>query len=177
MELVISSRNMELSAELKKYIERKLGHFDRKLSNIMETRIEVYEEKTRSLQDRNVINVSISGADIVLHSQERGETVLSAVDKAYEAINKQIIHQKGKWQDQGKMPRPPVATETTTPASRRIVETRSLRVKPMSLEEALSQIEVLGYSYLLFQNSDTKTVNLLLRRADGNFDLILSEPE
>lgn len=179
MELSIASRNLELSPELKSYIERKLGHFDRKLGNIMETSIEVFEEKTRSAQDRNVVVVRISGAGVVFHAQERAESVLSAVDKAAESITKQVEHRKGKMQDKGKAG-PSIRTdipEGPAPAPRRIIEVKTMQVKPMSLDEAQGQIDILGYDYLLFQNTDTKTVNLLLRRPDGNLDLVRSEPE
>lgn len=180
MELNIISRGVELTPELKGYIERKLGHFDSKLGNIMETRIEVVEEPTRSAQDRTIVRISISGADIVLHSEERADNLRTAVDRVEGAVTKQIERQKGKWQDKGKAG-PSIRTEATTAApaarQRKITETRSIKVKPMSLGEALSQIELLGYDLLLFQNTDTKAINLLKRRPDGNYDLIRSEPE
>ena len=177
MELSIKSRNIELTPELKSYIERKLGHFDRKLENIMEIKVEAYEEHTRSAVDRHVVTVSISGANIVLHAEERGDTVLTAVDRAAEAVTKQIERQKGKWQDKGKA-RPSIRIPETPPAKpiSRIAETRSMGVKPMSLAEAQDQIDILGYDFLMFLNTDTKKVNLLTRRPDGRFNLMISEP-
>jgi putative sigma-54 modulation protein len=179
MDLVVNSHNMELSPELKGYIERKLGRFNQKLPNIMEIKVDVYEEMTRSAQDRAIVKVSINGANTVMHSQERAETILTAVDKAAEAITKQIDHQKGKLQDKGKAG-PSIRTtseepEPLTPAAPHIIRARSMEVKPMSLEEALDQVKILNYEYLLFENTDTKRVNLLHRRADGNF--ILVQPE
>jgi hypothetical protein len=44
------------------------------------------------------------------------------------------------------------------------------------MAEAQDQIDVLGYEFLMFQNTDTKKVNLLKKRPDGRFDLIISEP-
>ena len=177
MEFSIKSRNIELSPELKSYIERKLGHFDRKLENIMEIRVEAYEEHTRSALDRHVVTVSISGASIVLHAEERGDTIFTAVDRAAEAITKQIERQKGKWEDRGKAGRATRFPEASTKApSDRIAETRSMGVKPMSLAEAQDQIDILGYDFLMFLNTDTKKVNLLTRRPDGRFALIISEP-
>jgi putative sigma-54 modulation protein len=179
LELSIASRNLELSPELKSYIERKLGHFDRKLDTIMETQIEVSEEKTRSTQDRIIVTVRVNGSGVVLHSQERAESVLSAVDKASEAITKQLEHRKGKQKEKDKAG-PSIRTdipERPAPAPRRIFEEKTMELKPMSLKEARSQIDVLGYEYLLFQNTDTKAVNLLLRRPDGNLVLVRTEPE
>ena len=71
MELTINARNTELSKESRKYVKTRLGHFDDKLDNIMETRIEVIEEPTRSALDRTMVRVNISGANVTLHTEER----------------------------------------------------------------------------------------------------------
>ena len=177
MELSVKSRNIELTPELKSYIERKLGRFDRKLENIMEIRVEVFEEHTRSSLDRHVVTVSISGANLVLRAEERGDTILTAVDRAAESITKQIERQKGKWQRRDK-PGPSIRIpEEPKPAPvSRIAETRSMGVKPMSLAEAQDQMDIFGHEFLMFLNTDTKKVNLLKHRPDGRFDLIVSEP-
>lgn len=187
MEFSIKSRNTELTSELKAYIERKLGHFDRKLENIMEIRVEVFEERTRSSLDRHVITVNLNGANVLIHAEERGDTVLTAVDKAAESVTKQIERQKGKWQDKGKaatiripqsMPveKPELNEKNLAANAGRIVEISSMGVKPMSLAEAQDQIDVLGYEFLMFLNTDTQKVNLLVRRPDGRFNLVVSTP-
>jgi putative sigma-54 modulation protein len=177
MEFSIKSRNIELTPELKSYIERKLGHFDRKLENIMEIRVEVFEEHTRSSLDRHVVTVSISGANLVMHAEERGDTILNAVDRAAESITKQIERQKGKWQNRDKGgPSIRLPEEPKAPPLNRIAETRSMGVKPMSLAEAQDQMDILNFEFLMFLNTDSKKVNLLKRRPDGRFDLIVSEP-
>ncbi len=177
MEVSIKSRNIELTPEIKSYIERKLGRFDRKLENIMEIGIEVFEEHTRSALDRHVVTVRVNGANITLHAEERSDTIMNAVDKAAESITKQIERQKGKRQDKGKAG-PSIRIPEAPPAApqSRIAETRSMGVKPMSLAEAQAQIDIMGYEFLMFLNTDTRKVNLLKRRPDGRFDLIVSEP-
>jgi putative sigma-54 modulation protein len=187
MEFSIKSRNTELTGELKDYIARKLGHFDRKLENIMEIRVEVFEERTRSALDRHVVTVNINGANILFHAEERGETILTAVDKVAESVIKQIERQKGKWQDKGKAAtiripeslsaEPPKTVEKNpVDSTNRIVEVRTMGMKPMSLAEAQDQIDVLGYDFLLFLNTDTQKVNLLMRRPDGKFSLVVPGP-
>ncbi len=177
MEVSIKSRNIELTPEFKSYIERKLGRFDRKLENIMDIKVEVFEEHTRSALDRHVVTVSLSGPNIGLHAEGRADTILTAVDEAAESITKQIERQKGKRQDKGKAgPSIRIAEEPPEAPPGRIASTRSMGVKPMSMAEAQAQIDVLGYEFLMFLNTDTKKVNLLKKRPDGRFDLIISEP-
>lgn len=179
MELYVKSRNIELTPKLKSYIERKLGRFDRKLENIMETKLEVFEERSHSAMERQVVTVNISGANIALHAEGRGESVQMAVDQAAESIMKQIERRKGKWQDRGKTGRPsiriPDPPPTPAPAGR-IAEMHRIEVKPMSLVEAQDQIDLLGYDYLMFFNTDNKEISLLTRRPDGRFNLVISGP-
>ena len=177
MELSIKSRNIELTPRLKSYIERKLGRFDRRLENIMETKVEVFEEQTRSAMERHVVTVNISGANVALYAEERGDTALTAVDLAEKAIAKQIERRKGKWHDRDKG-RPSIRIQDAAVAPApvgRIAETRLVEVKPMSLAEAQDQMDIMGYDYLMFFNADNKKVSLLTRRPDGRFDLVISE--
>ena len=180
MELTINARKIELTPQLRSYMERKLGRFNHKLENIMETKIEVFEEPTRSAQDRTVVRVNISGANIILHSEERAENILTAVDRVSAAITKQIEHRKGKQQNKSKggptIRIEPVTIPGQVQRQGKVVEVKRFGLKPMSLGEALEQIELLGYDFLLFLNTDTKTVNMLQRRPDGNYNLIQSEP-
>jgi putative sigma-54 modulation protein len=181
MELTVNTRNISLTPELKTYVERKLGKFDSKLDNIMETRIEILEEPTRSSLDRTVIRVSISGANITLHAEERAESVLTAVDRAFDSINKQIEKQKGKWQgkDKGGQSIRVESSEVSPAAGRkRIAKTTELGIRPMSLSEALAEADLLKDDLFVFINTDSgDSAAFLKRRADGRYDLILTEPE
>ncbi len=56
-----------------------------------------------------------------------------------------------------------------------IVKTKQFAVKPMSAEEAVLQLELIGHDFFVFQNAETNGVNVLYRRRDGNYGLI--EPQ
>ena len=181
MELIVNARNITLTPELKNYVERKLGKFDSKLDNIMETKIEILEEPTRSSLDRTVIRVSISGANVTLHAEERADSVLTAVDRAFDSINKQIEKQKGKWQGKDKGGRS-IREESSevSPATgrKRIAQMTSMGIRPMSLSEALAQADLLKDDLFIFINSDSDdSTAILRRRADGRYDLIRTELE
>ena len=57
----------------------------------------------------------------------------------------------------------------------RIVKTKSFNVKPMSADEAVLQMELLGHSFFVYQDADTNNVSVVYKRKDGNYGLI--EPE
>ena len=178
MKFTISARNVELPPEIKQYLERKLGRFNRQREGIIETRVEVIEENTRSSQDRFTVRVAVTGTGLNMFGQERAETIKSAADKVAEALKHQFVHQKGKLQQKG-IETIRTATPESSPGEAlpgRITSVKQMEVKPMSLEEAREQIGLLKYDYLLFYNTDSKSVNLLRRMDDGNYELIQSSP-
>jgi len=94
-------------------------------------------------------------------------------------MNRQIEHHKGKLYEKGRgssLARSEFSegVETTEPL-RKVVKVKRFAVKPMSVAEAIDQMELLGHDFFLFFNADTEELNLLYRRKDGNYGLI--EPE
>ena len=181
MELTVNARNITLTPHLRNYIEHKLGKFDSKLDNIMETRIEILEEPTRSALDRIVIRVNISGANTTLHTEERAESILTAVDRAFDAITKQIEKQKGKWQEKdkgGETIRTESREAAPTTNRKRIVQIIEVGIRPMSLSEALAEADLTKDDLFVFINSDSgDNTSILRRRSDGRYDLTHTELE
>ena len=177
MELKIIGKNMKLAPAVHHYVERKLGKLGRHLPDITGARVEVSEEKTKSPQQRFVVQVTIEGGSTLLRGESRGETPLEAVDRAVATMDRQIEHHKGKLYDKRRgssSARSKLGKEAeTTPSS--VVKVKRFAVKPMSTDEAIDQMELLGHDFFLFFNADSEELNLLYRRKDGNYGLI--EPE
>ena len=178
MELQITGKNIKLAPAVRQYIERKLGKLDRHLPNMRESKVEISEEKTRSPQQRFVVQVTLDSNGVLLRGEERGEDVFAAVDKVTAVMDRQIEHYRGKRYDKGKsssFARDKLVEEAETPQRRNVVKVKRFAVKPMSVAEAVDQMELLGHDFFLFFNGDTEELNLLYRRKNGNYGLI--EPE
>jgi len=178
MELQITGKNIDLSPAVRQYIERKLGKLSRHLPNIIESKVEIFEEKTKSPQQRFVVQVTIDSSGTLLRGEERGEDLFTAIDKVATIMNRQIEHYKGKLYEKGRgssFARSEFSEEVETRPPRRVVKIKRFEVKPMSVAEATDQMELLGHDFFLFFNADTEKLNLLYRRKDGNYGLI--EPE
>jgi putative sigma-54 modulation protein len=102
MELQITSKNIDLSSAVHRYIERKLGKLSHYLPNIIESKAEIFEEKTKSPQQRFVVRVTIDSGGTLLRGEERGEDLFTAIDKVATIMNRQIEHYKGKLYDKGR---------------------------------------------------------------------------
>lgn len=181
MELQIAGTNMELTPAVRRYVERKLGKLSRHLPNIIESRVEISEEKTRSPQEhyrvRVTVNSGVGGA--VFHGEERGEDLFKAIDKVAAIMTRQLEHHKGKLYDKGRgssLTRGDFneITGTAEPV-RKIVKNKRFVVEAMLVDEAIEQMENLGHSFFLFLDADAEQIKLLYRRNDGNYGLI--EPE
>jgi len=179
MELQITGKNIELTPALRQFIEHKLGKLGRHLPDIVEYKVEIFEEKTKSPQQHFVVQVTLDSNGTLLRGEERGEDLLTAINKVAAVMNRQIEHYKGKLYEKGRgssFARGEFKEEAETEKPpRKVVKVKRFAVKPMSVAEAVDQMELLGHDFFLFFNADSEELNLLYRRRDGNYGLI--EPE
>jgi putative sigma-54 modulation protein len=175
MELLIKGKNVEITEAIEKYIQQRLGKLEHHLSNITSVRVELSEEKTRSQESRYVAQVTIDRRDALLRGEERAGDLFAAIDGVANVITRQIQRYKGKLYGR-KRPSPlraEIAIEEEEP--RKVVKVKRFPVKPMSVDEAVDQMELLGHDFFLFFNPDAAQFNLLYRRKDGNYGLIQPE--
>ena len=179
MELQIAGTNIEIAADVQRYIEKKLGKLDRHLPTVIESRVEVSEEKTKSPQERFLVRVTIDGGvgGAVFHGEERGEDLFQAVDRVAAVMTRQLDRHKGKLYHKGRgnsLARGKFNDEK--PAElRKIVRTKHFVVEAMLVDEAIEQMEYLGHSFFLFLDAEAEDIRLLYRRNEGNYGLIAPE--
>ena len=180
MELQITGKNVEISSEVRQYIERKLGKLSRHLRNIMESKVEISEQKTKSPQQHFVVQATIESNGTLLRSQERGASLFVAIDKVAEVMARQIERYKGKLYEKGRgnsLARGGLSEEVVEEEETvgKVVKIKQFVVKPMSMDEAVEQMELLDHDFFLFFNADEEGLNLLYRRRDGDYGLIRPE--
>lgn len=178
MELQISGKNIQLMPQVCSYAERKLGKLNRYLPNIIMSSVEISEEKTKSPQQRFVVQVTVDTGNTLLRGEERGDDLFTAIDKVAKVVSRRIKQYKEKLYEKGRgnsLARSELSEAVETLPAPRVVKVKRFAVKPMSMSEAVEQMELLGHDFFLFLNSETEELNLLYRRQDGNYGLI--EPE
>jgi putative sigma-54 modulation protein len=180
MELHITGTNMEITPETQRYIESKLGKLNKHIPDIIDMKVEISGENTKSPQAHYVVKVTVhSGTGgTFLHGEERGESVFQAVDKCVAILTRQLEHRKGKLYDRGRgnpLARGRYGEPQPPKAERKVIKRKRFSIEPMTQEEAINQMESLGHNFFLFVDSKTDETRLLYRRNDGNYGLI--EPE
>jgi len=175
MELQIAGTNLEIPPATQEYIERKLGKLNKHIPDIIDVRVEVSEEKTKSPEARylvrGMVNSGVGGA--VVHGEERAEDIPKAVDKVVAVLKRQLERHKGKIYDRGRgkpLARGKYNTEDET--ERRVVKTKRFDVEPMLPREAIDQMERLGHNFFLFLDMESEEVRLVYRRNDGDYGMI-----
>ena len=177
MELQITGQNIEILPTVRGRIESKLGKLSRHLPNIAGCNVELVEEKTKSPQQRFVAQITLDVNGTLLRGEEKGDNLITAIDKVVAVIDRQIERYKGKRYNKGRGSSFPRSTGVTEerPSVEEVVKVKRFAVKPMSVADAIEQMELLGHDFFLFQNAETGELNLLYRRRDGNYSII--EPE
>ncbi|MFH1652174.1 MAG: ribosome-associated translation inhibitor RaiA [Chloroflexota bacterium] len=180
MDLHITGTNLEITAELRRWVERKIGKLTRYLPNAREARVEFSEESTKSVQEHYLVRGTISAKGVVFHGEERGEDLLGSVDRLAASFTSQIEHYKGKrskTRNASPAKNEPLPAAPPAPAaSRRVVKVKRFAVKPMTPAEAVEQMEALGHDFFIFFDGETEEVKLIYRRKDGDYGMIEPVP-
>lgn len=180
MDMVVKGRQMAVNPEIREYAEDKVGRVARILNGLaMSTEVELFHERNRSIGEREVAEVTVFTKGHILRARETASDMRSAIDKVAAKLERQARRFKERVVDRhaGKIA-PALATlpaeeeAEETDKDRGIVKTKSWDLKPMSNEEAILQLELLGHDFFVFASEETDEVNVLYRRRDGDFGLL-----
>src|SRR3989304_6709680 len=104
MELKIAGTNMEITPVTRQYIERKLEKLKKHMPDIIDIKVEVSEEKTKSPQAHYLVRATVNSGQggAVFHGEERAEDMFIAVDRVVAIMTRQLEPRKGKLYDRGR---------------------------------------------------------------------------
>ena len=181
MLIQITGRHIEVPAKLKSYIQNRVEKLDRFIDGITDVHVTLSSEKYRQIAELNVH----SRGNVYLSATEASDDLKSSVSQAIEKIEGQARKHHAKRID--KKRRRPVRDESAgtfnvivpePPAaggSPEVIESRRFIIKPLTVEEAVMEIEEERAEFLVFRHASHGRTNVLYRRPDGNFGLI--DPE
>jgi len=176
---VIAKNNIEVSETLKAYVEKKIGKLSRYLPTISEGKVEISHEGAKLPEQRFTVQVTLDSRGVLLRAQEKSKDIRTAIDRVVDVLSKRIERYKGKLYDKGRgvsfARQGTIIEAEEIEVPKRVVKSKRFFIKPMPVDEAISQMELLGHDFFLFMDADTERLNLLYRREDGNYGLI--EPE
>lgn len=174
MQFSVTARNVEITPALRAYAEEKLNRLTRYLENIVTLHVVLSVNKHRQTAE-----VTLRVRDLTIRAEEEGDDLYSSIDLVAEKLERQILRYKerilahaarGANRGSRSARAAPVAEEEP-----RVVKTKRFAVKPVGVDEAILQMNLLGHNFYVFRNATTEQVNVIYRRQDGHYGLI--EPE
>lgn len=178
MKLIIKGRRMAVTDAIHTYAEEKIGRVGKILDgDHMTTEVELFVEKNPSIENRQVAEVTVWTKGPVIRAKEAAPDMYAAIDLVSEKLERQFRKYKGKLQDRhsARAPMPPMPEAPSLNEDEKepaIVKSKVLEIKPMTPEEAMLQLELLGHDFFVFTSAETEAVNVLYRRRDGDYGLI-----
>jgi putative sigma-54 modulation protein len=177
MKISVTFRNTEGENWHKEYIDQKLKKLEKYMDNPVEAHVVISVEKFRNAAE---VNLMTNGQNI--NAKEEAKDMYLAIDNAIEKIERQL--KKRKERIRGHKTNAAKGEEITSEESyfddddmdeiqeTRIVEMRKVVLKPMSIEDALMEIDSSKNRFVVYRDSSTETVSIIYVRDDGKYALI-----
>ena len=178
MRLQVKGRNLEVSDAIRTYAEQKLSKLERQLGDGARVDLELMLERNPSISSNHVAEATVWTNGPVLRAREASSDMRASIDQLTDKLVRQVTHYRERRSRRGARAAMPAnggrerMNDETEPT---IVKTKQFAVKPMSPEEAVLQLELVGHDFFVFTNAETSTVNVVYRRRDGGYGLI--EPQ
>ncbi len=176
MQVSVTYKNTEGESWLKDYVEERLKKLEKYIDNPAEANVVLSVEKFR-----NVAEVNLVAGGMTINGREEAKDMHIAVDNVIEKIERQIKKHKGKSRDHkaagASMNENIDSVESELEDYEdmehpKVVETRTIVLKPMFLEEAVMEMEVAKNRFIVYRDSLSEKVCVIYRREDGNYALI-----
>ena len=193
MDIQIYAKNLDLNTETEEYIHKRFSRLERHLKSISDAKLEISRTAARSQPDRITAQLTLKTGSATLRGQESGLNLFAAIDAVTDIMDRQIKRYKGKVyrsskakktaraQDailEAQLPDPDddeEEEEETETGLGKVVRTKRFPMKPMTVDDAVFEMELLSHDFFLFHNTDSNEYNVVYRRHDGNYGII--EPE
>ncbi len=172
MKFTIYGKNMHVSEGLKETLKKKFAKFDRLFSQ--ETEVYATFSKEKNFQ---MLEITIPVGKTILRAEEQSEDMVTAIEEVVNKLERQLKKHKSKLQKRNQEGSIRFNLDTLEEIEEeafqpKVVRTKKFPVKPMTVDEATLQMELIGHDFFVFLNGETDDVNVVYLRKDGNYGLI-----
>ncbi len=171
MQVRITGRNIQLTEAMKNYVDKKIKRLEKYLDEPIDIQVILNVEKFRQIAEVNVSSKSGS-----FYGSEESHDIYASVDMVVDKLEEQVRRKKERLQQRSRELRgEEMAFSSESPEhseDTHVVEVQRYAIKPMSLDEAVLQMDLSDDHFMVFLNAVTNRVNVLYRRKDGRYGLI-----
>ena len=175
MLLNIIGRNLNAGDDLKNVIEKKFEKLDKYFSDDIEANVVLSQEKGRQKME-----ATINAKGIIFRAEETSGDFFDSVDQVVDKLSAQMSKFKGKIRNRYKDNKSLKFEAFGAPLpedeeAMNVVKRKKFVLEPMTVDDAIVQMEMLQHTFFIFLNVETDTVNLVYRRNDNNYGLLETE--
>ncbi len=175
MKITITGKNLEVTGAIRERIEKRLNRLQRYFWDDVDVQVRLALEKGA----QNIVEITIFIGSTILRAEETSNDMYVSADKAIDKIVTQLRKHHTKFADRlrpAETPAEDIAAEVEVEEEpHKLVRVKRFAVKPMSVDDAIAQMEMLGHSFFLFIDDTTNVTSVVYRRNDGDYGLL--EPE
>ncbi|WP_445637746.1 ribosome hibernation-promoting factor, HPF/YfiA family [Nostoc sp. DSM 114161] len=184
MKLVIHGKNIEITDAIREYVHQKIEKAVNHFQNITnEVDVHLSVARNPRINPRQAAEVTIFANGSVIRAEESSENLYASIDLVADKIARQLRKYKERRQDQKTHAQPTeevvaesVVTDLigdrTPELPNEVVRTKYFSMPPMTLAEALEQLQLVGHDFYMFRNSETGEINVIYERNHGGYGVI-----
>jgi putative sigma-54 modulation protein len=174
----IRGQRFQVTEALRDYAEKKLSRLEKYFDAPIASEITVTLSVTKG---HHAVEVTIPLVGVMLRAEEKSEDMYASIDLVVDKLERQIRKHKTKVNRkfrQGSGVRALFHEEGSAVSvleeedELELVRTKRFTLKPMDVEEAILQMNMIGHNFFVFANADSKEVNVVYKRSDGKYGLI-----
>jgi putative sigma-54 modulation protein len=180
MQIAVTFKHMEVSQPVRSYVEEKLARVKKYIEEPIDAMVVLSVEK----KIRHSAEVTLVAKGVTIKGSEETNDMYAAIDAVVDKIERQLKRYKEKLKNhkpstggrERQVQKTVLAAESIDEGQEPvIIQTRSFPVKPMAVEEAVMQMDLLNKEFLVFTDAATEEINVVYRRKDGNYGLIVPQ--
>ncbi len=172
-------KNYDASDKLKSIIDKKVQKLDKFFDDDTRIKIGLKKGNTRNTDDLYTLELTIMLDGAIMRAEVTTDNMYSNIDLAIPKLEKQIIRHHKKIESKTKKLRikdfsaiPDDIPEEEVKEEKTLVRFKCYTLIPMSVDDAIEELELIGHNFYVFLNKATNSINVLYVRNDGNYGLI-----
>ena len=173
MNVIVKGKNTVVSPALNEYLEKKLVKLTKQFKSVGDVTCLFKVEK-----NDHIVEISFPAGNIMLRAEERTKDMYASIDLALEKIERQIHKYKtrlAKRKYNNFVEAAPEVSDEEPEDDIKIIKNKHFRLAPMTAEEAIMQMNLVNHDFFVYFDPDMDNVNVVYKRKDGNYGLIVPE--
>ena len=192
MELQIRGRGIPVTDEIRQFADKRAAKLDRLIGPVIDAKLELRTDNNRAGPPITTAQLTIQTGRRLLRAEERDPEPLAAIDRAVDKLDRQIRRVRDRRATSKTRQAETIRTPAMPPepdhllddfeddgaeadARPGLVRTKRFLLKPMDVDEAIEQMELLGHDFYLFHNALENSLSVVYRRRDGAYGLLVPD--